>query len=55
MKKAEGKPPPPHSVLKKPYQMGHLAIFKKGFIHLFIFRARGREGGREGEKHHVCE
>ena len=28
-----------------------LIISFKGFIYLFIFRERGREGGREGEKH----
>ena len=26
-------------------------IFKKDFIYLFVFRERGREGEREGEKH----
>ena len=27
-------------------------VFKK--LYLFIFRERGREGGREGEKHHCA-
>ena len=27
------------------------SLFKKDFIYLFIFRERGREGEREGEKH----
>ena len=27
--------------------------FFKDFIYLFIFRQRGREGEREGKKHHV--
>ena len=27
-------------------------IFKKDFIYLFIFRERGREGGREGKNKH---
>ena len=34
--------------------LSHLASFKKkkkDFIYLFILRERGREGGREGEKH----
>ena len=29
-------------------------VFKRDFIYLFIFRERGREGEREGEKHQ-CE